>query len=182
MRRHDRKSAGIAIQVEHAGAGGQPGDKGAVVALVVEPAGLLPGERHPPETRCRSPSSDTGPSTDPDATRLSSGSPSSVRAGLSLRSTIASGDSRALQRLEDERQQPVHAGGVGLHRQDAAEPVDHQPGQAVRLGMHQPVIGRAVQPLAQPQRPFEAAREKAAVDRRGWCRGRAGGRRSAGAG
>jgi len=35
----------VGVDVEHAGAGGQSGDAGAVVALVVEPAGFLPGDQ-----------------------------------------------------------------------------------------------------------------------------------------
>ena len=82
-----------------------------------------------------------------------------------MRSTIASGVSTSPQRLEDHRLEPVHPGGVGLHDQHRAEPVDDQPGQAVGLGMDQPVIGRVEQPLAQLERPLEPADEEAAADR-----------------
>ncbi len=160
-----RKPAAVAIQIEHPRSGREPGD---------EARGCRAGRKTtrssvPPSTSARNtapPSSTvTGPSMVPSATAVSSGSPSSVRAGLSLRSTIAAGDSRLAQRLDDERRQPVHAGGVRLHDQDPAKPVDDEPRQAVCLGMDEPVIGRIVKPLAQPECALEPAREKALVDR-----------------
>src|SRR6202040_1774074 len=44
-RRLDRKTAGITIEIENAGATGQGGDEAPFVPLVEEPAGLLPGEQ-----------------------------------------------------------------------------------------------------------------------------------------
>ena len=115
---------------------------------------------HRPETARRFPSSDTGPldraERDP---RLQRQPFQRARRAVVAQHDRVGGQQPA-QRLDDQRQQPVHAGGVGLHDQHAAEPVNDQPRQAVRLGMHQPVIGRVVQPLAQPQRAFEAARKE----------------------
>ena len=72
-----------------------------------------------------------------------------------------------MQRIENQRFQPVHAGRVRLHHQHLAETVDHKPGEAVGLGMDQPVIGPVIKPLAQPQRPLQPAHEKPAADRPG---------------
>ena len=70
-----------------------------------------------------------------------------------------------VQRVKHERHQPINAGGIRLHGQHPAEPVDDQTGQSIRLGMHQPVIRCPVQPLAQPQRAFEMAQEEPLADR-----------------
>jgi len=76
-----------------------------------------------------------------------------------------------LQCVEHERHQPVDAGGIGLHDEHRAEPVDDEAREPVRLGMDKPVIGRAVDPLAQTQSSFEMPHKKtafrSAVRRRG---------------
>ena len=69
-----------------------------------------------------------------------------------------------MQRVDDDRQQAVHPGGVGLDDEDRAEPVDDEPGEPIRLGMDEAVIGRIVEPLAQLERAFEPAREKPLAD------------------
>ena len=70
-----------------------------------------------------------------------------------------------LQCVEHERHQPVDAGGIGLHDEHRAEPVDDEAREPVRLGMDKPVIGRAVDPLAQTQSSFEMPHKKPLSDR-----------------
>ena len=60
--------------------------------------------------------------------------------------------------------------------------VDHQPGQAVGLGVDQAVERPLEQPLAQAQRPREAALEEGRIDRRVGVAGRAAAPRSGSAG
>ena len=52
------------------------------------------------------------------------------------------GRQQRAQSLDDERQQPLHPGGIGLNHQHRPEPVNDEPREAVRLGVHQAVIGR----------------------------------------
>ncbi len=60
-------------------------------------------------------------------------------------------------------------GGVRLHHENCPETVDDETGQPVGLGMDEAIIGLVEQPLAQPQRAFEPARQESA--------GRSAGRR-----
>ena len=45
------------------------------------------------------------------------------------------------ERLEDDRLEPRHAGGIRLHDENRPEPVDDEARQPVGLGMDEPVIG-----------------------------------------
>ena len=69
------------------------------------------------------------------------------------------------ERIEDERLEPSHAGGIRLHDEHRPEAVDDQARQPVGLGMDEAIIGRLEEPLAQPERALEPAREKAPADR-----------------
>ena len=70
-----------------------------------------------------------------------------------------------LQRLEQHRRQQLHAGRVHLDHQGLAEAVDDQAGQAVGLGMDQPVVGHADQPVAQRGGLRQPPAEEQRIDR-----------------
>ena len=164
VRRGDGEPAAVAIEVEHPRILRQPRNEAAIVALVEEPAGLLPGQhishehravfldRHRPR----------------DAAQRHPGFQRQPFLG-SRRAVVAQHDclrrEEAAQRLRDDRNEPVHPGGVCFDHQDRAKPVDDETGEAVRLGMDEPVIGRIVQPLAQLERALQPAREETLVDR-----------------
>ncbi len=81
MCRADGKSAGIAIQVEHPRLSRWSKNQPVFCPASTSASNTVPFS-----------STTTGPQTLPSETRVSSFSPSNVRAGLSLRSTIAAGD------------------------------------------------------------------------------------------
>ncbi len=82
---------------------------------------------------------------------------------------VAHDDRRGTQEVGQRRDQrllePFDPGGVFLHDQHVAEAVDDEPRQPVRLGMDEAVIGRVVQPLAQPQCPLEPPHQEPPPDR-----------------
>ena len=154
----EAEAAGVAERVQHRRAGGQAGHAIAVLALVEEPAGLLPAEQvhgeaepallRPHRLRRRRPSSG----------RTSCASPSRPRTAASLRATTTRGASRPRKASSSSGVQPIHAGGVGLHGQRVAVAIDDQPWQPIRLGVDQAVEGRGVEALAQRQRAAPAVR------------------------
>jgi len=52
------------------------------------------------------------------------------------------------ERVEDDRIEPRHSGGIRLDDENRPEPVDDEAGQTVGFGMHKTVIGLIEQPLA----------------------------------
>src|SRR5205814_7397521 len=152
--RGDREPAAIGIEIDDPRAVGQPGDKGAVVALVVKPAGLLAGQHISLVEgavlleRRRAVDLPGG-----DA-RLGWQTFERARRAI-VTQYDRFGVQHLLQRIEDKRHLALDAGGIGLHDEHRAEPVDDQAWKPIRLGMDKPVIGRAVDPLAQTQSSFE---------------------------
>ncbi len=78
--------------------------------------------------------------------------------------TIARGLQDGGERVEHDRFEPRHPGGVRLNDDDIADAIDDQTGQPVGLGMNEAVIGLVEQLPAQPQCPLDPAREKAPAD------------------
>ncbi len=145
---------------------GQRGDEAPVVALIEEPAGLLPREHVGAEdgavflhrdrplnlARCY-PRLGRKPFERPD------------------RAVVAQHDGlwgkQVAERIEDHRFEPGHTGGIQLDHQDRPEPVDDEAGQPVGFGMSEPIIRRREQPLAQLERALEPTGKKATADRSG---------------
>ena len=67
---------------------------------------------------------------------------------------------------DHEVRQPVPAGGVGLQHDHVAETVDDEAGQAVGLGMDEPVERSIEKPLAHGQRPGDPPPHEFQIDRR----------------
>ena len=165
-RRLDRKPAGKGIEIENAGAAGQGGDKAPIVALVEEPAGLLPGEQISAEHGA----------VLVDRHRAIENAPCHVGLGCQSfeyprRAVVPQHDGVGAQqltkRVEDERLEPCHAGGIRLHDEKRPEPVDDEAGQPVGFGMDEAVKGLREQTLAQFEGAPDPAGEKAAADRPG---------------
>ena len=82
-----------------------------------------------------------------------------------MRSTIALGLRRSDERLDYNRLEPSHAGGVQFGHKDVLEAVDDEAGKPVRLGMHQAIKRLREELAAEPQGSFQPAGDKALVDR-----------------
>ncbi len=80
---------------------------------------------------------------------------------------MASGLEQFAERIEDDRLEPRHAGGIRLHGENRPEPVDDEAGQPVGFGMDEAIKGLIEQPLAQFESAPDPAGEKAAADRPG---------------
>ncbi len=127
-----------------------------VRALVKEQAGLLPAEqvghvggpvhRHRERARTAAPSSTT----------VSSGSPSSPRDRPVPFLTTVVTPVTATSAATSAVQMRLGPGGIGLDHGHIAEAVDDDAGQAIGLGMDQPVEGRIEQARAQGQRGARA--------------------------
>ena len=163
-RRADREAPGVAVEVEHAAAGRETRDEGAVLALVEVPAGLLALDRIGEEAQralaqldgaVERAAGDLDAPVEPFERAHRAVGPEHDR---------ARGEDRA-ERIEQYRHQRVHARSVELADEDVAETVDRETRQRVGLGVDQPVERRIVQPVAERRGGLDAAGEKAAVDR-----------------
>ena len=159
------EAAAIAIDVQHAGAAGQPRHEGAVLALVEEPAGLLPRKRVGAIAKAvlQHPDGALRPGAD-DAVVL-------AQALQAPRRAAAAQHHRFHPRLlhqggGDLVGQPLHAGGGDAGGGEAAIAVDDHAGQAVGLGMGQPVMGVLEQPPPQVLGARDAPPQPGAVDPR----------------
>ena len=156
--------ANMAEHVQHARTLCQRRDAIAVRPLVEEPAGLLPA------------SGSTGNRTPPSTT-------SARRIGAehqrhAFRQPFLPARRRVIARhhgtqrqqrgqcLDDQRRQPIHPGGIRLQHRDIVVAVDHQPGQTVRLGVHQAMERRVADTLAQLDRLAQARAQPGQVDLR----------------
>ncbi len=161
--RQDAKAARIGIGVQHALAFCQAGDEGAVVALVVIPARLLP-------------SCQVGDITHAIFFHRDAGALALGRAGISFqpferarRRVVAQdhrlGLQRRVQRLEDGIKLLFHAGRADLHRHHVVEAVHHQAGHKIAFGMQQPVERPVIQARPQGQRAGDLFGEESRVHR-----------------
>ena len=162
--RQNAEAAGIGIGVEHRLAFRQAGDEGAIVALVVIPAGLLALAQIGEIARAIF--------FHRDAAHLAFfGADIKLKPFQRARRRVvaqndAAGRQHRFQRHLQRRQQRFHAGGGDLHHQRIAETVDGQARQAIAFGMHQAIKRLGIKRLAQRQRPLQPAREKSRIDRR----------------
>ena len=103
----------------------------------------------------------TGPESCARNTTVSSASPSSPRDRPVPFLTIVVTPVTATKCCGKAVKMRLGPGGVGLDHGRIAEAVDDDAGQAIGLGMDEPVEGRIEQPLAQGQRRGKTAREPA---------------------
>jgi len=158
-----REAAVEAIEIEDACIPRQRCDEPAVVALVVEPPGLLPCERIGQEldaVLADDNGSADGPRRHP-------------RLGLqpferARRGVVAQDDGlrrqERVERLEDQRLKPGDTGGIELHDEDTGKAVDDKARQPVGFRVDDAIIRELEEPLAQPQGALEPTCEKAAPD------------------
>src|SRR6185312_7161758 len=161
-RRRDGETAGEAKKIEHAHASRQRGDDAAIVALIVEPAGLLSADRVGDETRTVFLDRDRYAEIADDALFR--------RQALerARRAVVAQHDGARPQHLLTRGKKlafhSVNPGGVDFGDEHVVEPVDHDSRQTIRLGMDQAIEWAVVKPFAQSQRCVEARGEKFRVD------------------
>ena len=158
--------ADMAEHVQHARALRQGRHAVAVRPLIEVPAGLLPTHRidREPHAAFHHFGGRIGAEQQRHALRQSLLAP---RRGIIARHHGAQRQQSG-ERLDDQRRQPVHPGGVGLQHRDIVVAVDHQPGQAVGLGVHQAMKRRVAHALTQHDRLVQSLPQPVHVDVR--CR------------
>ena len=158
----DAEAAVVAVEVDGAPALGERGDEGAVVALIIEPAGLLAVQRVGEEGHAIL--------FQPDRTvDLALRQPGLLRQPFQrpLSAVVTQDDRARRHHLVDGGQDVVdpvvHEHGVGLDRHHVVEAVDDQAGQPVGLGMDDAVEGTGEQPLAQFDRTAQPVGDEGVI-------------------
>ena len=140
-RRPDAEAAQIGVEVQHPRAFRKPRREGPVVALVVEPAGLLSAERIAEEAAAVLDEIDRPGdlAEDEPVLRLQT-----LQAALGA--VIAKHERVRLQHVpqgfDQRRFQPRYARTVELRHRHAGEEIDDEAGQAVGFGVGNPAPGR----------------------------------------
>ncbi len=133
--RPQTEGAGVAEDVEHRRAGSERGNAVAVRPLIEEPAGLLSRQRV--DRDAQPPFPHLSPRIGPVQQQHFFGQTFKPAGGSIVAGNDGPRCEQLLQDLDDQRYQPVHAGGVHLQDEHIVIPVDYQTGQAISLGMHQ---------------------------------------------
>ncbi|MEJ0044693.1 MAG: hypothetical protein WDM81_21835 [Rhizomicrobium sp.] len=158
----DAEAAGIAVGVEHRLAFSQRCQEGAVVALVVIPAGLLPGAEIGEIARAVL--------LDRDAPRFALGGADIFVETLErARRRVVAQDhvcrlQHLVERLQQRLGQRLHSRGGDLRHKAVAEAIDRKSRQSVALGVHQPIERPGIERRAQRQRALQPAHEEAGAD------------------
>ena len=157
------KAAAVAIGVEHVGVFGEARHEAAVVALVVEPAGLLATGEIGHELGAILDQLDRAFAVAFDDSHFAL-QPFEFAHRRIVLEHDRPGRQLGFERLQQHRRQRIHAGAVDLDHQRVAEAVDDYTRQAIGLGVDQPVVGHADQLVAERNRVRDAPAEEQRVD------------------